>query len=231
MTLNQPQPSDSPRTLTDSVYHRLREDIIQGTLEPDSKLRIEPLRKRYSVGATPIREALSRLSSDGFVLTEGQRGFQVSPISPEDLEDVTELRVTLELQALRKSILTGKEDWESRVVASYYQLSKLEDSGKVDDLVAWEQRNHEFHLALISSCTSRWLRHFYDVLYDQHKRYRNISLTDNLVERDIHLEHQRIYEAALARDADTACYETEQHIRLTAETTQRILQKLIRAKA
>lgn len=115
------------------------------------------------------------MSSDGFVVAEGQRGFRVTPISPEDLEDVTELRVTLELKALRNSIQYGDSEWESRVVASYYQLTKVEEHDIAYDLDNWEQRNHDFHWAVISACTSKWLLHFYNILYDQHKRYRNIS--------------------------------------------------------
>ncbi len=219
-------PADpAPKTLTDYVYGQLRADIIDGKLPPDSKLKIEHLRNEYNVGATPLREALSRLSSDGFVITEGQRGFRVSPISPDDLDDVTELRVTLELKALRNSIQHGKEDWESRVVATYYQLSKAEESDLFANLETWEQRNHDFHWALISACTSKWLLHFYNTLYDQHKRYRNISLVANLGQRDVHAEHQRIYEAALRRDVETACHETEAHIRQTADITQQILRE------
>ncbi|EIJ36753.1 GntR family transcriptional regulator [Thiothrix nivea] len=217
------QPAEAPKTMTDYVYTQLREDIIQGKLAPDSKLKIEQLRGMYDVGATPIREALSRLSADGFVLMEGQRGFRVSPISPEDLEDVTELRITLELKALRNSILHGGDDWESRVVSTYYQLSKVEELDLFEHIDAWEQRNHDFHWALISACTSKWLLHFYNTLYDQHKRYRNISLVANLGQRDVHAEHKRIYDAALARDADTACRETEEHIRVTAEITRQVL--------
>lgn len=220
------QPVDSvPKTLTDYVYGQLRADIIDGKLAPESKLKIEHLRAEYNVGATPLREALSRLSSDGFVITEGQRGFRVSPISPEDLDDVTELRVTMELKALRNSIQHGKDDWESRVVATYYQLSKIEELDLFAHLETWEQRNHDFHWALISACTSKWLLHFYNILYDQHKRYRNISLVANLGMRDVHSEHQRIYEAALARDAETLCKETETHIRQTAEITQQFLKE------
>lgn len=220
---NRLQQTEAPKTMTDYVYAQLREDIIQGKLAPDSKLKIEQLRGLYDVGATPIREALSRLSADGFVLMEGQRGFRVSPISPADLEDVTELRITLELKALRNSILHGGDDWESRVVSTYYQLSKVEELDLFANLPIWEQRNHDFHWALISACTSKWLLHFYNTLYDQHKRYRNISLIANLGQRDVHTEHQRIYDAALARDADTACRETEEHIRVTAAITQQVL--------
>lgn len=223
------QPVDStPKTLTDYVYGQLRADIISGKLAPKSKLKIEHLRTEYRVGATPLREALSRLSSDGFVITEGQRGFRVSPISPEDLDDVTELRVTLELKALRNSLQHGKDDWESRVVATYYQLSKIEELDLFANLEVWEQRNHDFHWALISACTSKWLLHFYHILYDQHKRYRNISLVANLGQRDVRREHQRIYDAALARDVDTACREVEAHIRQTADVTKVFLLEQLR---
>jgi DNA-binding GntR family transcriptional regulator len=222
--------ADTPKTLTDSVYNRIREDIIQGELAPETKLRIEQLKKTYEVGATPIREALSRLSSDGFVTTEGQRGFRTAPISVKDLDDVTDLRVMLELRALKKSIESGDDDWESRVVAAFYQLTKAENNKTADNIEQWEQRNREFHEALISACTSTWLIRFYNVLYDQHKRYRNISLTSSSKinqARDLHGEHQRIYDAAIARDVDKACAESEDHIRKTAEVSRQVLAETI----
>lgn len=215
--------ASTPKTMTDMVYGQLREDIIHGQLAPDSKLKIEHLRKDYGVGATPIREALSRLSSDGFVVTEGQRGFRVAPISLADLNDVTDLRVMLELKALRKSMQVGGEDWESGVVAAYYQLSKVEENILENDPILWERRNKAFHDALISACNSRWLLHFYSTLYDQHKRYRSISLVTTKDSRDPHSEHERIYKAALARDVETVCKETELHIRRTADSVHDLL--------
>ena len=72
-------------------------DIITGKLKPDSKLKIEHLRESYEVDATPVREALSRLSVSGFVVIEGQRGFKVGSVSAEELEDITEMHIMLEL--------------------------------------------------------------------------------------------------------------------------------------
>ncbi|MCB1757308.1 MAG: GntR family transcriptional regulator [Gammaproteobacteria bacterium] len=209
------------KTLTDSVYQRIRNDIVDGHLEPDSKLRIEHLRKIYGVGATPIREALSRLSSDGFVHNEGQRGFRVSPISVADLKEITDLRIMLELRALHESITNGDEDWEANLVTAFFRLSKTENNKDEDD-PTWDERrearNSEFHEALLSACRSRWLLRFYRIIYDQHKRYRTISLAAvSMAQRNPHDEHQRIYDAALARDADTACKEIKQHILRTAE--------------
>jgi DNA-binding GntR family transcriptional regulator len=87
-------------TLTDQAYERLREDIVHGAFHPGDKLRIEFLKQTYDVGATPLREALYRLSADGFVHVQGQRGFRVADMSLEELKDITNLRVVLEGMAL-----------------------------------------------------------------------------------------------------------------------------------
>ena len=81
------------RTLGESIYERLRNDIIAGRLEPTAKLRIEELRETYETSASPLREALNRLAGEGFVTAEGQRGFYVAPISLKELDDITRLRI------------------------------------------------------------------------------------------------------------------------------------------
>lgn len=220
--------NDSPKTLTDSAYGSLRTDIIQGRWPPDSKLKIEHLRREYALGATPLREALSRLSADGFVVSEGQRGFQVAPISLEELEDITELRIMLEQKALRESLQRGGDDWETGIVASFHQLTKLETGTSISDVKEWEKRNQAFHAALISACPSRWLQRFYAVLYDQHKRYRSLSIgaekMQSIPMRELHQEHLKIYEAALARDVEQVCEASVYHIYRTVEILREVLQ-------
>ncbi len=85
--------SAASRTLIERAYEQLRDDIIEGQLMPDEKLRVEHLRTRYAVSAGTLREAITRLVSDALVVAEGQRGFRVAPIALEELEDVTRLRV------------------------------------------------------------------------------------------------------------------------------------------
>lgn len=76
------QDTHSPRTLTERAYTQLRDDIVEGRLEPGEKLRVEHLRQHYEVSAGILREALNRLVSDALVEAEGQRGFHVTPITP-----------------------------------------------------------------------------------------------------------------------------------------------------
>src|SRR5690606_14667045 len=94
-------------TMASTLFHRLRREIVSGELAPGLKLRIRDLTERYGVGATPVREALSRLVSTGFVTSIDQRGFRVSPISLEDLLDITESRQVVEGEAFRRSIERG----------------------------------------------------------------------------------------------------------------------------
>tara|TARA_R110001599_G_scaffold353880_1_gene601984 strand:- start:98500 stop:99159 length:660 start_codon:yes stop_codon:yes gene_type:complete len=210
------------KTLTDQAYRRLREDIIHGKYPPGSKLRIEFLKQTYEVGATPLREALYQLSADGFVQVQGQRGFRVADMSLEELEDITNLRVVLEGMALTESTGNSNDEWESRVVAAFHHLTKAESQDS-PDIQEWETRNREFHLALVSCCDSVWLMRFHEILYDQHKRYRNIARIDRSSRRNVHEEHTAIFNAALAKDTKALCAANEQHIRRTAEITGQIL--------
>ena len=91
-------------TRATSLYDQLRADLLAGELEPGTKLAIEALAEHYETSATPLREALNRLVSDGLVERREQRGFVVSAISAEDLAEITKTRCWLEEVALRESI-------------------------------------------------------------------------------------------------------------------------------
>ena len=213
------------KTLVESSYDWIRSDIIAGKLAPGSKLRIEELREDYNIGASPLREALNRLAGEGFVTAERQRGFKVAPVSTEDLKDLSRMRVMLECQALRDSISNGDDEWEVNLVASHHRLQKAEQHyGK--NLAEWEQRNDEFHEALVAACGSTWLLRLRHLLYEQHKRYRFIAILSQQEGRDVHQEHREILEATLARDTNAACKATQQHIQQTLDTSIRVFTEL-----
>ena len=207
------------KTLSESAYDALRDDIIRGRLEPEAKLRIDDLRQTYDTGASPLREALNRLAGEGFVTTEGQRGFRVAPISLKDLKEITRLRIMLECEAIRESIRRGDDAWEAGIVAAFHRLSKVE-SEREHGFPEWELRNQEFHEALIGACDSTWLLRIRRTLYEQHKRYRLISILEHDETRDVHAEHEAIMRAVLDRDERRACATTEDHITRTVETTE-----------
>ncbi len=218
------------KTLSERVHGQIRADIVAGRHAPDSKLRIEELRARYDVGASPLREALNRLAAEGFVIAIGQRGFRVAPISTEELLDLTRVRVLLETEALRESIARGDGAWEAGVVAAYHRLSR-EQPVPAADPRGYEERNHDFHEALVAACRSPLLLRYRATVYDQQKRYRALLMGVEPVARDLHAEHHRIMTAALARDVDGACAESAQHIRSSADEISALLARLRRPDA
>ena len=216
-------------TLFESIYTRLRTDIIDGTLSPDSKLRIEELREKYEISASPLREALNRLAGEGFVNVIGQRGFRVAPVSIEDLRDLSRMRILLECEALTESIANGDDEGESNIIHCHYRLGKT-DSLNEADFEEREKRNKEFHNALIAACTSPLLLRYRDTLYEQHKRYRFLFIMSHDESRDLQKEHEEIKEAALARDVKRACEATRKHIQNTEELDAILLSKMSEAE-
>lgn len=216
---------EEPKTLVEGAYNRLRRDIIEGVHAPGEKLRVEHLKDQYEVGAGTLREALLLLVTDALVVTQGQRGFRVAPISVADFEDITRTRVLLETEALRQSIALGDEAWEADLVAAFHRLSRAEQKladHEPDTTEEWEKRNRAFHEALISACPSRWIRHFQHILYQQSERYRRISLFRQPIARDLHAEHQAIFDATLARDATRATSILTEHILRTLDAVRRM---------
>ncbi|VCU71185.1 HTH-type transcriptional repressor CsiR [Pigmentiphaga humi] len=215
----------APTTLVGTAYAALRRDIIEGRLVPGSRLRVEHLKDSYGVGAGTLREALSLLVSDALVVSHGQRGFHVTPISMQDFLDITRNRMLLECEALRQAILEGDDVWESRIIAAFHRLSRAEErlsASAVNRFDEWEERNREFHQALISACSSRWMHHFLGILYQQAERYRRLSVTRKPIPRDVHDEHRNILEASLARDTERATRLLSEHISTTYEAIKHL---------
>ena len=197
----------SARSLTSLAYERLRDDILRGRLAPSERLRIQALSERYQIGATAIREALSRLTTDGLVEAEDQRGFTVAPVSREELLDLTETRIQIEGAALRMAVANGDVEWESQVLSSFHRLSRAEAQPWTEEtLAAWALAHRQFHDALVMGCGSPWTLRLCRLLYDQTERYRNLSVQPaKKRKRDVGKEHRELMEAAIARDADALC--------------------------
>ena len=216
----------SSQSMTSRAYDQLKQDIISGRLEPGRKLKIEELRSQYDVGTSPIREALSLLTSDHFVERIDQRGFRVSQVSEEEFDELLKTRCWLEERALRESIANGSAHWEERVVLANYRLSRIPRSNSQDHFsanAAWEEVHKEFHMELIAECGSSLLLKFCDQLYDQNIRYRQLSGNTAYPKRDIAEEHNSICDAVLARDADLAARLLVSHFNNTGTFVHRRL--------
>lgn len=202
----------SEGSATQRAYHRLRIMIVTGVLKPGEKLKIDGLRKRLETGASPIREALSLLTSDNLVERHDQRGFTAAAVSAENFREILVLRSALEDLALRESIANATQDWEERIVLAHHRMLRAEDKGDQQ----FEQFHKAFHMELLANAASPITLKYCSQLYDLNIRYRYLAgSASSYQRRDVRDEHAGIMDAAIARDADAASARLLDHYKLT----------------
>jgi len=200
-------------TVGSTAYERIKKDIIFGVLAPRTKLKLDGMKTQYSASISTIRETLSRLASEGFVVAEEQRGFFVAPVSKEDLIEIANLRILLECTALKTSVELGDTEWEANLVAAYHRLQVTEQKileGDQRNTELWKRYDGEFHQAMINACNSDNLLSLHSVIFDKYLRYQMTVLTNRGAEAV--KEHKNMFDAALKRDSEKAQKVLTQHI-------------------
>lgn len=199
----------TPGSQTQQAYDTLRQMIVTGEVQPGEKLKIDGLRKRLDIGSSPLREALSLLTSDNLVERIDQRGFRAAHISAGNFEEILTLRCTLEDLALRESFARATDKWEEQVVLAHHRMQQA-------DKTSFEQLHKDFHMALISNTESPILLKFCSQLYDLNIRYRYLAGSAlNYQRRDVTDEHKGILDALIARDVEIASERLQRHYTLT----------------
>lgn len=209
------------RSVTEEAYERLRRDLMSGVLAPGSRLKINDLCQATGLNLSAVREALSKLSSEGFVIALPQRGFRAAPVSRADLADLTRARIEIETACLRRSILLGDVDWESGIAAAAYAMERTPPASPIADPVAYERWclvHESFHRALCSACDSTWLLRMRDTLFAQSERYRQLSIRSATKRRAATDEHRVLATAVLQRNAAQAVEIITAHFQITSAT-------------
>ncbi len=211
------------KTIAGDITHRLRQEIVSCQLQPGEPLRFDVLKLRFGASFTTLREALTALASERLVEAQEQRGFRVAPVSSRDLSEVTDARVLIELELLRRSLANGGDDWEIAVISTLHRLRRIEErmpEGALPD-PEWHVAHRQFHEALVSAGNSATLLAIRAELFDRAERYRHLSASYRPRPRDKAGEHQAIMQAAISRNVVLALQLVENHIRSTSDNVVR----------
>jgi DNA-binding GntR family transcriptional regulator len=205
-------------TVGDVVFRQIREDIISGALPPGTKIRLEQAKERYSISVSSLREILSRLTTENLVVAEGQRGFEVSPASRQELIELADLRIVLETHAIGLSFAAGNLEWEGRIVAAHYKLAAAELkllNGEISRTVDWVRYDWEFHQAIVSACNSSTLMASLSSVFDRFLRYH--MLAESFRGKPVVEDHKRLFELSLKRDVEGAKAVIRRHVQSGVE--------------
>jgi GntR family transcriptional regulator, carbon starvation induced regulator len=207
-------------TLSERAASLVEQDIIAGLLAPGARLGIVDLVRRYEIGATPLREGLSRLVSRGLIVGIGQRGFRVADVSREDLLDITQMRTVVEVEALRLAILHGDDAWEAGIISALHQMRRhIERTGNEfrEGAPDFDRLHKAFHTSLLAACGSKRLLTAHSDLYDQAYRYRRVMMRGFDSGKKFVAAHQSLADQVLARDVTKAQTVLAAHLRSTLD--------------
>jgi GntR family transcriptional regulator, carbon starvation induced regulator len=211
---------DRAPTQADQAYEALLAEILDCRLAPGTKITISEVAARLGTSPGAVREALSRLAAEKWTVATAQKGYSVSPVSIEELKDLTRTRIVIEQICLRAAIAHGDVEWETSIVAAYHRLHRVpivvaDAASRLND--AWVAAHRTFHAALVAACDSRWMLDLRAMLYAQSERYRYLSFALGRENRDVNAEHKGILDACLTRDADLACRLIDDHLKRTSD--------------
>jgi DNA-binding GntR family transcriptional regulator len=192
---------DRPLSLADRVYQALRGQVVSGGLPTGQPLREPALAALLGVSRTPVREALGRLASEGLLESDG-RSFVVPSLSETDIDDIYELRLLLEPEALRQVATRIKAGSQLRPLRD--ELASMRAAHTASDETAFMNANYRYRAAWLKLLPNRRLLRAIE-LYADHVRYlRALTLGDKATRGVVLKGLERLAAALAAGDAADA---------------------------
>jgi len=184
-------------SLKDRAYQNIKFQIIRGNLRPGTRLLEEELAKAMSISRAPIREAFNKLEREGFVTTIPRKGAAVSNVTTEIIEDIFEIRETLETLAVKKSLGKICIDELEKVGDDFKEF--INKSENAENRIQYLVLDKKFHDLLSQNCGNKKLIELLTNLQEQIHWLRNISLKRTTFSGSVR-EHLAIIEALKRND-------------------------------
>lgn len=215
------KPSDHTVSAADSVYIRLKEDIVAGRYPGGTALRQDEIAHKNGVSKVPVREALRRLEVEGLVEFRPRRGAIVRQLSEDDILALLDIRIALECRAVELAI--------PNMVESDFAVASdiLEEYSAESSKERWSELNLRFHRCIYEPCGNRHLLTMIADLEHRMGSFMRLRVTEASGLTRPHAEHVQILDACKAGKVAKAVAVLRTHI----ATTQKEVAADFRRKA
>ncbi|MGC5077941.1 GntR family transcriptional regulator [Agrococcus sp. DT81.2] len=210
------------RGLRDRVYDLILAMLLEGDVEPGSRLSIDTLAKHLDVSPTPVREAMVQLERTGLVTREALKGYRVAPpLGPAQLTELFDARLMLEVEATRLAApRAGEVLAELRRAHRLHQecadrvVEAMERGGEVPVRITQDyfDADSAFHRTIFAAAGNRYLIAMQEDLGAMTHRLRQAVLRGTSDVREAHLEHARVLDALEMGDPAAATAAMRAHI-------------------
>ena len=207
------------RPPSERLYNAVRTAILRGDVAPGQALKPQQLAAGEGVSLAVARESLLRLVGEGLAVRMPNRGFAVPAMDAERWQQIMEARIAVEPAILRLSIAHGDVDWEVRMHAAHYRLTRTPIRSQESTYYSeeWSKAHREFHRALLDGCGNAPLLDTFDRMWTASELARHWA-GSAVPTRDAAREHAELEATALARDVGCAADLLVGHLTLTAES-------------
>jgi DNA-binding GntR family transcriptional regulator len=203
-----PTPPVPVGTVGQHALEALRSAIVAGELRPGQRIRQDEVAESLGVSVAPVREALATLEQEGQVAYRPRRGYFVTELRIEDLEEIYELRQVLEERAARAALPGLDDDALQRIVAAAQDCVVAAENGNI---AAELSANRRFHFALLDSDAQVHTMRVIRLLWDSTEAYRALYYSSAEERRRASDAHDRIIDAVRGKDADLLVRELDEH--------------------
>src|SRR5579863_786015 len=201
---------DDTAVLEETIAPAIREAIIIGALPGGMRLSELQVARRLDVSRTPVRRALNQLAHEGLVVIAPHVGASVRAIRPEDVEEIYEVRIALEVLAVKLLIARLNPVGRAELMEAMESLR-----GAATDADAYAEALDAFHLLIMRLARNRTLVQMYQNLVGPIRRFRRINLgASDRVQRSLRA-NLRVARAMLASDSAAATL-MEEHLKQAA---------------
>jgi DNA-binding GntR family transcriptional regulator len=201
-------------TVVNAVTEQLRRLILSGAIKDGAPLRQDALAEEMGTSRIPVREALSRLESEGLVASYPHRGYVVTALSRADIQELFDLRAMLEPELIRLAIPNFTESVYEEASALLHQF---DDAIAANDIHSWGELNRRFHLVLYAPANRTRTLEIVRGLLINSDRYTQVLLTLGKAFSRALEEHSTLLEHCRKRQINQAVALTRDHIQANGE--------------
>ncbi|AYD04216.1 GntR family transcriptional regulator [Neorhizobium sp. NCHU2750] len=205
---------------SERAYNTIRKLLVEFQLKPEERINEMQLAKSLSISRTPIREALNRLASEGFVSLTPNRGFFVRSLSTEGLIDLYELRSIIECSAFRLMCERASDEDIGRLQSYWANIVDGYRDQPPDDILAEDEG---FHILIAELSGNPEIVAQLNAINARIRFIRRIQIEHSTHDKTLVAAHSQIVDAATRRAAGEGMELLRQHIELTVSATQQAL--------
>lgn len=216
---------NKPVSLLEFAYDKIKDDIMHGVYTPGEKISIEKIAQNFKMSPTPVKEALNRLASEGFIEAIPRHGMVLKSLSIKDIEDMLNVRKMIEMYSAKLAVANIRKHPE--MIKRMKELLPLLETVGDREYIEATKLEQEFHGLLVKLTENSRLIKMYETLLGVGFAFYVYSIGNFPLarSREAYHEHVQMYEYLLEGKGDDLSSLMGRHMQATIELLEELISK------